>query len=524
MSGERRSEEEDSLRMTEYMAGATAGDVGAMYLLGLSYLHGIGGVPRAEGLALEWLSQAAAHGHRDAVNMMGVMYEQGNGTPVNLVQALDYYKQSNDTESIARVKDSIVDAYCRDAAPGEDHRPSKKARVEVSSAGAGEQETAARQAAAAKQAEILAKRRAESIYVPTRNAVAAAWVPTKVKLWDCPVHARPLTPGRSVLLEKCLHTICCDCAPPMIQPDNTVQCPICKVDSPVKLDALVPHPFIEAELAAGEAHDCVICVALPDDERIRATLKCTSCAPEKLLCEGHAVVHRMKPKTAAHSVRPLPDGGAALRCPTHDKPVEVYCTGCRQLICLACTLSTHQSHAARLLTDTTFVEAVRTRLVEGVAMARAVAEALIDHAADATVAMTEVDARDAATHTEIDRAVNVLVSLLERRRAAMHEDCDVWSREERAALTQAREESEHRWRIVASAADLAEQLATGTQLGVNGTAVMVQLEEAATSRLNAVLEFQPERGVPAPAVLRFHFDESLAEHLEGLGEIVQDAP
>ena len=157
-------------------------------------------------------------------------------------------------------------------------------------------------------------------------------------------------------------------------------------------------------------------------------------------------------------------------------------------------------------------------------MARAVAEALIDHAADATVAMTEVDARDAATHTEIDRAVNVLVSLLERRRAAMHEHCDVWSREERAALTQAREESEHRWRIIMSAADLADQLAAGTHLGVNATAVMVQLEAAAKARLSAVLEFRPERGVPTPSVLRVQINEAVAEQLAELGEIVQDAP
>ena len=75
-----------------------------------------------------------------------------------------------------------------------------------------------------------------------------------------------------------------------------------------------------------------------------------------------------------------------------------------------------------------------------------------------------------------------------------------------------------------SAADLAEQLATGTHLGVNATAVMVQLEEAATARLHAVLELAPERGVPPPSILRFHFDEAISKQLDNLGEIVQDAP
>ena len=238
------------------------------------------------------------------------------------------------------------------------------------------------------------------------------------------------------------------------------------------------------------------------------------------------MVHRMNPKTASHVVTPLPHGGAALRCPTHDKPIEAYCTGCHKLICFACTLSTHPAatHSARLLTDTAFVESVRRRLVEGVAVARTVAEALIDHATDATVAVTEMDERDASIASEIDRAINVLTGILERRREAAHDQHLARTRDERAALQTTRDESEYHWRIVTSAADLAEQLAVGTHLGVNATAVMVQLEEAATARLHAVLELVPEGGVPAPAILRFHFDESLAEQITSLGEVVQDAP
>ena len=87
-----------------------------------------------------------------------------------------------------------------------------------------------------------------------------------------------------------------------------------------------------------------------------------------------------------------------------------------------------------------------------------------------------------------------------------------------------REESSYHWRIVTSAANLAEQLANGTHLGVNATAVMVQLEAVATKRLHAVLELAPERGVPPPAILLFHLDESLAKRLSTLGEIIQESP
>ena len=386
---------------------------------------------------------------------------------------------------------------------------------------------AQKDAAAAKQAEILEERRVEGLaYVSAKDAVLAAWTPTKVKLADCPVHAQPLAPGQSVLLEKCLHTICRDCAPHMTQADAMVSCPVCKVDSPVKRDALAPHPFIEAELAAGEVHDCELCKTNPIDEdgAAPATYKCTGCSPERLYCEAHALRHRTK--APAHALTPLPHGGASLRCPTHDKPIEAYCTLCRELVCLACSFSTHPAatHPAHLLTDAAFVEAVRTRLVEGVAVARTVAETLVDHAADATLAVTELDERDATIKSEIDRTINVLAGLLERRRAAAHDQRLARTRDEHSALQTTREESEYHWRIITSAADLAEQLATGTHLGVNATAVMVQLEAAATERLHAVLEVAPTRGVPPPAILRFHFDESLGEQLAHLRVVVQDAP
>ena len=637
-------------------ARAAAGDAGAMFELGVRYypynpvlrLFRKPVVAEDATEALAWYGRAAARGHRAALHALALMHEHGKGTEVDLVKALDYYRQAQERgrhceDSIARVEAAIAAdpalraaqaAAAANAAPVDEnvHRQrlaleqdavrlqEEEARLQreravldadrARHAQEAEQERAmwtaekgreqqrvaqeraawnvqkareqhalareravldaerarlqhrerafqrerdavdaannqreaqqrAKQAAAAafaqakqkdaaaKQAEILAGRHAkDSSYVRDREAVVDAWTPTKVKLAECPVHARPLAPGQSVLLEQCLHAICRDCAPHMLQPpDNaSVCCPICKAVSPLARDGttLPHHPFVEAELAAGAAHVCTMCLSDPEEERLPAAATCTTCNPEKRLCDPHASLHRARQPT--HAITPLPHGGAALRCGTHsDKPMEAYCTRCRELICVACALSTHQGHAARLLTDTAFVDGVRQRLVEGVTAVRTVAEALVDHAADATVAVTEVEARDAAIRSEVDRAIHVLIGLLERRRAAMHEQIDAQSQQERGALQQTRDESAHAWRIVTSAADLAEQLAVGTHLGVNATAVMVQLEAAATARLQAVLGLAPARAVPAPAVLRFHLDELVGKQLALLGEIVRDA-
>ena len=384
--------------------------------------------------------------------------------------------------------------------------------------------TAAKRAGAAtRQAEILGARRSEKNYAAQRDGIAAAWTKTAVDLFHCQPCALAIAPGQSVLLDQCLHAICRTCAPHMLQADNTIVCPVCQTVSTVAAPSLPHHPLVESELGTDVARGCVMCTHLPEEDRMPATAKCSTCDPHKVLCEGHGLNHRSRQQT--HVITPLPHSGAAPRCLTHDQPIAAYCTECDALICLACTLSTHPAatHAVKLLTDTAFVESIRASLIEGVSAARTVTQSLLEHAADAAVAATELDERDEAIAAEVDRAINVLIGLLERRRVAMHERCDVQSRKERAALQTAREESEYRWRILSSAADMAERLATGARLGPNATAVLMQLQSAAMARLGGVTGLKPA-GVPSPSILRFHIDESVAEQLTHLGEIVQDAP
>ena len=628
--------------MSQWAAKAKAGDAAAMVQLGNSFYTGKGDVAKDLALALEWLSKAAAAGQKDALRSVGYMHEKGEGTPVNLVRALDFYLQAQKRgngckDDIARVEAQMVAEKCAaenetlrwrpvrvleeeterlqseratletdkarhqrqveawNAEKSREQQASMRVRVAVSppptlSAASGaaivrassvkgsgqllaregeaqqratkESAIVAKQAeAAAKQAKILATRRSDAAkgFDAKRDAIVAAWAPTAVKLSNCPACVRAIAPGQSVLLDGCLHTLCRDCVPDMLEPactgtkagsrsgatgangstataNNSVHCPICKVVSTLhsaglfagalhdaELDGLPRHPIVEAELSTDDAHTCVACAPMAEEDQLPAVLKCTGCEPVKYYCEPHATVHRKRMPT--HAVTPLLHGAAALRCPTHDQPMAAYCTDCRTLVCLACFASTHPtaSHATRLLSDPAFVEAVRARLVGGVAAARAVAEALVDHAADATVAVTETDDRDAAVHDEIDRAVTVLIGLIERRREAAYERHQMRSRQERESLQRALEASEGDWRIATSAADLAEQLATGAHLGVNATAVMVQLERVATARLAAVTELAPKRGVPAPSILRFEWDESIVDQLANLGRIVQDA-
>ena len=606
--------------MSEWKQRAKAGDVKAMFKLGVSYYHGRGGVAEDYGEALVWWGKAAATGHRHALFNMGVMHQNGLGTPVNLLNALSYYKQAHAkgykgtadlAAEIARIEaaiaaDPALRAASAAAAAGssagsaaDKQRPAKKARLEKDKseglleqerileaekarvqqredavkkreAEAKQKETTlkrretivkkreaaveqreaevqrrideleaaqrAKEAAVAaftankrtvavdQQAQVIGERRAEArSFAAKRDGIAKAWAMTAADLFHCLPCARDIAPGQSVLLDQCLHAICRACVPHMLQANNTVVCPVCQTVSTLSPASLPHHPLVEAELVSDAAQGCIMCQTAPEGERLPASTKCGSCTPERLLCEAHSLHHRLL--MPSHAIVPLPHGGAAPRCATHDQPIAAYCTTCDALVCLACFASTHPTatHDVNLLTDTAFVESVRARLIEGVSAARTVMLSLIEYGADAMIAVTELDERDAAIAAEVDRTINVLIGLLERRRASMHDRCAAQSREERAALHTTRQEREHRWRMLSSAADLAERLATGTRLGPNAAVVLMQLQSAAMARMSIAAGHKPA-GVPAPSILRFHVDDAVAEQLVTLGAIVQDAP
>ena len=495
------------------------------------------------------------------MNVVGGMYESGMGTPRNLTKALELYQQAvengsrdRDTlDAIERVKAAIADdpelgaaaaaAAEAQAAPGaapaagtagaaaDGQRPVKKARQDDRTleqlretvhywwhVGTG---------AKARQ-DILAVRRTETTgFAAHRDAISAALASTQVDLCYCQPCARRIEPGQSVLLAECVHGICRACVPHMLQPDGkSIVCPVCQVTSTVASDAPTPHPLVEAELGRGSAartYDCATCAFLPEDDRVPATVECTTCDPHKHLCEGHGVHHRTKAPT--HTILPLPRGGATQRCPTHDQPITAHCLDCDTLICLACCASTHPAatHTMGLLTDPAFVNAVRAEVEEVATDARTDMQALIDDAADTIVAVGELDERDAAIRAEVNRSIDVLIARLERRRAELHEHWLEHSRKERAYMQNTREESEHRWRILASGVDVADRLVSGAHLGPDATIVLVQLQIATLDRFRFAFGPEPE-GVPAPSILRCEIDEALADQLGTIGEIVQAAP
>ena len=72
---------------------AAQGDARAQFFLALQYLHGRGGAPRRPEVAVRWLQRAAAQKYDDAQLLLAVLYQRGEGVPVDMARAFKLAKQ-----------------------------------------------------------------------------------------------------------------------------------------------------------------------------------------------------------------------------------------------------------------------------------------------------------------------------------------------------------------------------------------------------------------------------------------------
>ena len=64
-----------------------------MYDLGRKFDEGLG-IATDEQQAFRWYSLAAARGHAEAMNRLGMLYAQGRGVPQDYVAAFAWYRQA----------------------------------------------------------------------------------------------------------------------------------------------------------------------------------------------------------------------------------------------------------------------------------------------------------------------------------------------------------------------------------------------------------------------------------------------
>ena len=179
----------------------------------------------------------------------------------------------------------------------------------------------------------------------------------------CKNCSKPYTDPRML---PCLHSFCTTCIESLIVQDGskkTIRCPMCETTSRIPKKGIEAIPrnvrlSYEAEVATYEAKikrtvptDCEACNRIPSEQ---AVAFCCTC--QEFQCKPCHDYHLMYKKTANHIAliideakdrdvsaqlkENMPPG--PLHCQEHTSAeVKLYCTTCKTLVCIQCTVIQH---------------------------------------------------------------------------------------------------------------------------------------------------------------------------------------
>ena len=167
------------------------------------------------------------------------------------------------------------------------------------------------------------------------------------------------------ILLPCLHTFCKACIAGLEHNDDGIKCPVCNMVLLLPADGIegLPRNVYIARLterfpSTQVRKPCSVCVL--SGRTHRSLCQCLDCLD--VLCKQCANDHRSSSLTVKHTVV---SRDVLLRgqydvhilekqttiCYQHKEDVEIYCKSCRDLICIQCALTQHESHDIVAIND-----------------------------------------------------------------------------------------------------------------------------------------------------------------------------
>ncbi|XP_071966007.1 E3 ubiquitin-protein ligase TRIM45-like [Antedon mediterranea] len=154
---------------------------------------------------------------------------------------------------------------------------------------------------------------------------------------------------------QCLHSFCLSCLENWVKTNNgKLTCPMCCTSYPIPdggLKKLPPNTFLNNMLEnidKFQKKDNIKCVCGTTEQAIHYCKEC-----RHYLCFTCSKQHNKFPMLASHALLAAgevqsmtPQQLAALNpplCSSHNKPLELYCTKCKEPICIHCAVTEHQA-------------------------------------------------------------------------------------------------------------------------------------------------------------------------------------
>ncbi|XP_071956045.1 uncharacterized protein [Antedon mediterranea] len=161
----------------------------------------------------------------------------------------------------------------------------------------------------------------------------------------------------------CLHSFCLKCLENWVCTNRgKLTCPICRKPHPIPeggLQQLAPNTFLNNLLETiklEKKKDEVQCICESTEQ---VTNYCKECRHYMCLtCSNH---HKMLPITSTHKLLAVEEVQSMTQqqfsllnpplCPSHAKPLEMYCTKCKVPICIQCAVIQHTADGKHKLID-----------------------------------------------------------------------------------------------------------------------------------------------------------------------------
>ena len=332
----------------------------------------------------------------------------------------------------------------------------------------------------------------------------------------------------------CLHSFCCHCLEglPLELKEKKVflSCPTCRTSTelPEAGVARLPVAFFINNLSevhsllkkvSGDQH-----VSCDNCKKSDATGYCKQCT--KFLCARCVGVHNEWAPFIDHTVISLDEVACSafqlpstkpdvtMKCSSHDKPLEIYCETCDDLICYDCTVRIHKTHDYDLVRDT--YDKHRRRIESSLEPVREQIVVVTEAVSTLTQREKEITHQGETVKEEIHVMIKQIIDLLLQSERKLTEDVDLAVRQKLIMLSQQKLKAETTLSQLTDCYDFVEQ---GLKVGTPQQVLLAQPQMI--DRMNSVIKsFKPESFQPVEqADIKLVKSKKIEEVHKSIGEI-----
>ena len=323
----------------------------------------------------------------------------------------------------------------------------------------------------------------------------------------CPICLDGYTDPKTLL---CLHSFCHQCLeglPLDLQGERLfLSCPTCRTPTELPEAGVAGFPkafFINnltevhslLKKVSGDQH-----VSCDNCKKSDATGYCNQCT--KFLCVECLDVHNKWAPCVDHVVITLDEVArtafqlptikpeVTMNCSSHDKPLEIYCETCHELICHNCTVRIHKGHEYDLVSDTyeKYQQIIESSLEPVKEQIVVVTEALTT----LTQREEEITHQGETVKEEIHIMIKHIIDLLLQSERKLTEDVDLAVSHKLSMLSQQKQKAETTLGQLTDCLDFVEQ---GLKVGTPQQVLLAQPQMI--NRMNSVIKsFKPDSFQP----------------------------